>query len=539
MKWIFPSMVAEAAGFGPARGIAMPLVLFFSLILIRVAQPAHAQIPRDVLVVGQVAEPQSLDPHTVTSLNDFRILVNVYDGLVRFKDGTLEIEPALATSWDISDDGRTYTFHLREGVRFHDGSVFDAGAVQFNLERMLDDDHPAHDTGPFPLSFMLEMVKRVEVVDPLTVRLHLEEPFAPLLSNLAYPIGLMVSPAAVMERGKDYGRHPSGTGPFRFAEWESRRRVMLERYPEYWDGPAELRTVIFRPITDPVTRVAELLSGGVDLVVEATPDQVAELRGDREFTVHEQVGPHLWYLILNTREKPFSDRRMRLAANYAIDKEALVEDLLQGTATVAAGPVPRAFGWAYDENLDPYPYDPEKARALMKEAGYGDGADVVFFVAQGGSGMLDPVQMATAIQADLAEVGIRAEIESYEWNTFLSRVNAGLEGKADMAEMAWMVNDPHTLLSLALRTDAWPEAGGFNSGYYSNAVVDSLLTVAQGATSQRERTRIYRKVQEVVFHDAPWVFIASWKQNAITSRSVQGFRLQPSFFLRLHDTYKR
>ncbi|MGD2135742.1 MAG: ABC transporter substrate-binding protein, partial [Gemmatimonadales bacterium] len=147
----------------------------------------------DILVVGQIAEPKSLDPHAVTSLNDFRILVNLYDGLVRFRQGTLDVEPALAESWEIGDEGRTYTFHLRRGVRFHDGAPFDAEAVKFNVERMLLDDHPLHDTGPFPLAFMLGAIERVEVVDAYTVRFVLTEPYAPLLSNLAYPIGLMVS----------------------------------------------------------------------------------------------------------------------------------------------------------------------------------------------------------------------------------------------------------------------------------------------------------------------------------------------------------
>ncbi|MCB2111883.1 MAG: ABC transporter substrate-binding protein, partial [Rhodobacteraceae bacterium] len=175
--------------------------------------PARAGTPADILVVGQTAEPKSLDPHTVTSTNDFRILVNIYDGLVRFKPGTLAVGPALARSWDISPDGRTYTFHLREGVRFHDGTPFDAEAVKFNFDRMLRKDHPFHDTGPFPLAFFFQAIKAVEVVDPRTVRFRLDEPYAPLLSNLAYPTGLMVSPAAVREYGKEYGRHPVGTGP--------------------------------------------------------------------------------------------------------------------------------------------------------------------------------------------------------------------------------------------------------------------------------------------------------------------------------------
>jgi peptide/nickel transport system substrate-binding protein len=505
----------------------------------RFGPSARSQIPDDVLVVGQVAEPKSLDPHAVTSLNDFRILVNVYDGLVRFKEGRLEVEPALAASWTISDDGLVYTFRLREGVRFHDGSPFDAEAVEFNIGRMLDESHPFHETGPFPLAFMLEAIERVEVVDRHTVRLVLEEPYAPLLSNLAYPIGLIVSPAAVRERGTDYGRQPSGTGPFAFSEWTSRRRVVLEGNPDYWDGAPRLRTVVFRPIGDAITRVTELRSGGVDLIVEVPSDHIAEFRASSEFEVYERVGPHLWFLILNTREGPFADRRVRQAANYAVNKRALVDELLEGTATVAAGPVPAAFEWAYDEELEPYPYDPDRARQLLAEAGYGDGVTVTFYVTQGGSGMLEPVLLGTAIQADLQRVGIEAKIESYEWNTFLSRVNSGLGSAADLAEMAWMTNDPHILPALTLHSDALPAAGGFNSGYYSNPEVDSLLDEARITTVAAERARLYKHLQRIVHRDAPWVFVASWKQNAVATARVAGFQLQPSFFLRLHDTYKR
>lgn len=500
--------------------------------------PAAAQVPPDVLVVAQIAEPKSMDPHAVTAVNDFRILVNLYDGLVRYRDGTLEVEPALATSWEVSADGTVYTFALREGVTFHDGTPFDAAAVTFNFERMLDESHPFHDTGPFPLAFFFSSIDEVEAVDPLTVRFRLSEPYAPFLSNLAYPTGLLVSPAAVRAHGADYGRNPAGTGPFVFRVWESNRQVAVERNPDYWDGAPSLRGVVFRPITDANARVAEMLAGNVDLMVEVPPDNVELFDSDPQFRYVEQAGPHLWFLILNAKEPPFADVRMRRAVNYAIDKKTLVEDVLQGTATVASGPTPAAFGWAYNADIEPYPHDPARARALIEEAGFGDGVEVTFFVTEGGSGMLDPVAMGTAIQADLAAVGIDARIQTFEWNTFLDRVNAGLEGQADLAEMAWMTNDPDTLPFLALRSAATPEAGGFNSGYYSNPEVDRLLEAARRATEQAERARLYKEMQAIVHEDAPWAFVANWQQNAVTRAEVANFALQPSFLLELADVAK-
>jgi peptide/nickel transport system substrate-binding protein len=500
------------------------------------AMPSLAQTPPNLLIVGQIAEPQSLDPHTVTATNDFRILVNIYDGLVRYKDGTLEVEPALAESWTISDDGKTYRFKLRQHVKFHDGSDFNAEAVKFNFDRMLKEDHPFYNTGPFPLSFNFSSIEAVNAIDPATVEFKLKEPFAPFLSNLAYPTGLIVSPEAVKKYGKEFGRHPSGTGPFKFAEWQSGQRVVVERNPDYWDGAPALEAIVFRPITDPNTRVAEMMAGGLDIMVEVPPDNLATFKQDGNFAVAEQAGPHVWFTILNAKTGPFADKKVRQAANYAVNKPALVDNVLQGSATVAAGPIPPAFNWVEDKT-EPYPYDPEKAKTLLAEAGVTN-PEITFYVTEGGSGMLDPITMGAAIQADLQAVGFKVKIETYEWNTFLGRVNTGLDGKADMAEMAWMTNDPDTVPYLTLRTDALPDKGGFNSGYYSNPQLDALLEKARTSTDQAERGKLYGEVQAIVHDDAPWLFVANWKQNAVTTAAVKGFKLQPSFLLHLKDVTK-
>lgn len=490
----------------------------------------------DPIVIGQVAEPASLDPHVVTAVNDFRININLYDGLVRYAPDSLEVEPQLATDWEIDDEGLVYTFELRDDVTFHDGSPFDAEAVKFNFDRMLDEDHEFHDTGPFPLAEQFfGQIDEVRVVEDHVVEFELSSPFAPFLANLAYPTGLLISPAAVEEHGEDVGRNPSGTGAYVFDEWEGNQHVVLERNPDYWDGAPEVSGVVFRPITESQTRVNELMSGGADLIVEVPPDDVAALRDDGEFQMQEQAGPHVWFLILNLAEEPFDDVRMRQAVNYAVNKQSIVDDVLQGTATVADSPIAEAFGAAYNPDLPSYDYDPDRAEELIEEAGYGDGVDLTFYVTEGGSGMLDPVPMGEAIQADLADVGINASIETYEWNSFLDEVNAGIEGKADMAQMAWMTGEPDTLPFLTLRTGAWPDEGGFNSGYYSNDRVDELLESAQVEVDEDARVEMYHEMQEIVVEEAPWVFVASWKQNAALAPDIEGFELHPSFLLKLHD----
>jgi peptide/nickel transport system substrate-binding protein len=498
--------------------------------------PGKAAIPADTLVVGQIAEPKSLDPAAVSATNDFRILVNLFEGLTRFKKGSLEPEPGLAESWEIADGGRTYLFRLRPNVRFHDGTAFDAKAVKFNFERMLDPKHPQAATGPFPLAFFFQAVKRIEVVDPLTVRFRLDQPFAPLLSNLAYPAGLIVSPTAVKRLGKGFARAPVGTGPFRFAVWQSERQVRLERFDGYRDGAPKLAALVFRPIADANARVSEMLAGGLDLMLEVPPDTLATFRRSDRFALYEAEGPHQWFLILNAKEGPFSDVRVRRAVNYAIDKRAIVDAILQGAASVPAGPIPPAFGDASDPELKPYPYDPDTARALIREAG-AEGESLTLLAAQGGSGMLEPIAMATAIQSDLAKVGLQVRIETMEWNAYLARVNGGLKSD-DMAEMAWMTNDPDTLPYLALRAAATPEKGGFNAGSFGNAELDDLLEQARREVEPAARNALYRRIDRLVHDAAPWAFVASGKQTAATTKGVTGFRLQPSFLVELKDVGK-
>jgi peptide/nickel transport system substrate-binding protein len=513
--------------------LTRPATTLLAAAILLTAACQRAPRPPDTLVVAQSAEPKSLDPHVATSLNDFRILENVFEGLVRFKPGTMEIEPALATAWTVSPDGKTWTFDLRDDVVFHDGSRFDSEAVRFTFERLLDPQHPAADTGPFPLSFFFSRIDSIETPAPDRVVFHLKEPFAPFLANLAYPAGFIVSPSALGEKNRHtFSREPSGTGPFQVAEWQPNNFVRLVPNPRWRGDAPHLAQVLFRPVADENTRLATLLAGEADVVVEVPPDLIGHFRGRNDFHVLEESGPHLWFLILNNRDGPLADPRVRRAVNLAIDKRSLVDDLLQHTATIAAGPVPEAFGAAFDPSLHPWPHDPEEARRLVREAG-AEGANLTLLATESGSGMLDPKAMAAAIQSDLAAIGLEVSIRTWEWNTFLKKVNAGLGPGEDMAMMAWMTNDPDTLPSLALHSRSWPEHGGFNSGRYANPEVDDLIDAARRETDPAARNALYHRLQRIVHHDAPWAFIASWRQNAVTRRAVEGLRLEPSFLFRL------
>lgn len=494
--------------------------------------------PDDTLVIGQVSEPRTLDPHVATSTNDFRILANIYEGLVQFADGSLEIVPALAESWDISEDATVYTFSLRQGVTFHDGSPLNAKAVRFNFERMGDPEHPFRHTGPFPLAFFFDAIEQIETPDPHTIRFILNEPFSPFLANLAYPTGYIISPEHLKKHHATFARNPSGTGPFRFVDWISRRRVLLEANASYYGQAPAMQRLLFRPINDENARLTEMLSGGVDIIMEVPPDIIHFFRQQEAYNVLERAGPHLWFCILNIREGVFKDPQMRLAVNMAVNRHAITSDLLQNTATPAHGAFPVAFA-IYDqpEDYPRYPFDPEKAAKIVTEAGL-EGAELTFLVTESGSGMLEPRAMAEAIQADLARIGLQVRIETYEWNTFLSKVNQGLEGEADMAQMAWMTNDPDTLPFLSLRKAAWPESGGFNSGYFANDRLDELLETARSTANDEQRRQLYREANQIIYEQAPWLVVASWRQNTVVRREIKDLELQPSFLLKLERAHK-
>lgn len=494
--------------------------------------------PDDTLVIAQVSEPRTLDPHVATSTNDFRILANIYEGLVQFGDGTLAIEPALAKKWEISEDATVYTFTLHQGVKFHDGSPLTAEAVRFNFERMRDTDHPFRHTGPFPLAFFFEAIEKIETPDPYTISFILKEPYAPFLANLAYPTGYIISPQQLKEHDTTFARNPSGTGPYRFVDWISRRRVLLEANSGYHGQPPNIPRLLFRPINDENARLTEMLAGSVDVILEVPPDIIQFFRQQEAYQVLEREGPHLWFCILNTREGIFKDPLMRQAVNLAVNRHHITSNLLQNTASPAHGAFPKAFAiYDHPEEIPRYNYDPEKATQLVSEAGF-EGAEVTFLVTESGSGMLEPRAMAEAIQADLARIGLQVRIETYEWNTFLSKVNQGLQGEADMAQMAWMTNDPDTLPFLTLREAAWPESGGFNSGYFANPQLDELLETARRTTNDQKRRQLYRVADQIIYEQAPWLVVASWRQNTVVRREVKGLELQPSFLLKLERAYK-
>jgi peptide/nickel transport system substrate-binding protein len=510
------------------------------------AAPAPPEAPEaagpsegGTIIVGLQAEPTTLDSQQISDYNSHRAAYGMYDHLLRFKDESTEVEPGLAESWEISDDGIVYTLHLREGVKFHDGTDLNAEAVKFNIERQIDPNHPYHDTGEFPYAeFTWGMVDKIEVADEYTVNITLKEIFAPFLNHLAMHPAAMVSPAAIEEYGRDISIQPVGTGPFKFASWTPGVEVVLEKNLDYWGDPPKIDRVIYRPIIEDQSRLTELEAGGVNFIVNIPPDELARLKGDDRFTVVEQAGMHTWWVAFNHTRAPFDDTRVRQAMNYAVNKQAIVDNILKGTGILAINPLPPVV-WSYTDDVQRYDYDPEKAKELLAEAGYPDGFPCVFWIPESGSGMQQPVPMGTAMQADLKAVGIDCEIETFEWGTYLDKVIVPPEdAEFDLMEMSWIGDngDPDNHLFILLSGEQWPPHG-YNMGFYKNDEVDALLQEARTTLDRAKRTELYIQAQKLIAEDPPWIMIDHETQIVVMDKKIKDFKLHPTGPFRFENVW--
>jgi peptide/nickel transport system substrate-binding protein len=509
---------------------ALESILTVTMTLGLSVAPVAAQ-PAGTLVVGLVAEPVNLDPPQVTDLNSNRVGRRIVETLVTFPEESTQVVPGLAESWTISKDGLQYTFKLRRGITFHDGTPLNAEAVKFSIERQINPSHPAYKLGKYPFAnFFFGNVKAVEVLSDERVAFLLNEPRASFLSILTAGAASIVSPTAVMKWGPDYPTHPVGTGPFRFASWDRGQRVVLEKNPTYWKYPVKVERVIYRPIVEDQARLTELLTGTLDVIVGVPADFVSQLEQNAKITLLKQVGAHVWYLGMNNQKKPFDDKRVRQALNYAVNKDAIVRDVLKGTGASSRGPVLPGT-WGADPALKAYPYDPERAKKLLAEAGYPNGFSTTLWVPESGSGMQAPVAMSTVMQSNLKAVGVNVSLQIMEWGAYLAKLRTK---EQELFALSWMAGteDPDMVMYPLLHSSQWTPVGP-NRALYKNARFDALLQQARLTTDQAKRAQLYKEAQRILVDDAPWVFVDHEIQIAALSKRVQGFKLHPSFDLRV------
>jgi peptide/nickel transport system substrate-binding protein len=515
----------------------MNCVLAFAVFLLVATaargEDAPAPVRGGTLVYGRGADAVGLDPAHESDGESFKVCDNLYEGLVRFAGGGTGVEPSLAVSWETSTDGRTWTFRLREGVHFHCGRPLDAAAVKYSLARQWSAAVPKHADhgvgGPHPFWGYLgmdELLDAIDVPNAHTVRLRLKHPSAPFLSNLACNFAAVVCPDHAKARGQDFFRQPCGTGPFRFVEWRMSESITLERFEGYWGQAAWLDRVVFRSIPENSTRFFELLSGAVQVMDGVPPDEVPAIDANRNLVLAREPGINVAYLAMNLDHAPFGDLNVRRAVNHAIDKHAIVAGLYAGLAQQAAGPLPPSvFGAHPSPSL--YDYDPGLARELLAKAGYAEGFETTLWTMTGPRPyMPQPLRLAQAIQADLASVGIRAKIVSYEWPDYLDRVH---RGHHDLALLGWQADngDPDNFLFVHFDKSATvPPAG--NIAFYRDERVHELLLAGQRTVDAKARLPLYAEAQEIIHRDAPWVPLAHMMELAAMRKNVQGFRLHPT-----------
>jgi peptide/nickel transport system substrate-binding protein len=343
------------------------LALVCALVACKSTQPMPGG-PADRLVVARSTDAVSLDPARTNDLESLEVAEQVYGRLVRFSPGRLEPEPDLATSWSVSADGTVWTFELRPNMHFQDGTPVDAEAVVFSFERQIVPEHPHHEPD-FVWTRAYHNIRRVRADGPLRVQFEIDRPYAPFLANLAMGPAAIVSPTAVKRWGHDFGRHPVGSGPYRFVEWIPGDRITLERNPTYWDQPARTRYLVLLAMPDSKQRLQALESGAADVIQQLAPDDLPLVRLHPDLRLAMAPAALVSYLAMNTQRRPLNDPRIRRAIAHAIRTEALVKLVYQGLGIPAIGPLPPNV-WGARSDVVTYPYNPAKARALLAEAGW-------------------------------------------------------------------------------------------------------------------------------------------------------------------------
>ncbi|MEA1854463.1 ABC transporter substrate-binding protein [Cytobacillus sp. OWB-43] len=474
------------------------------------------------LVFGRGGDSTSLDPAITTEGEAFKVTKNIFETLVEFGEQDTELHPGLATDWETSEDGLTQTLKLREGVKFHDGTDFNAEAVVFNFERWMAGNKEQF---YYYNSQFGDKVDSVTAVDDYTVEVKLNTAIAPFYKNLAMsPFGI-ASPTAIVEHGDKFLENPVGTGPFKFQEWKRNDRITIVKNEEYWDeGLPKLDSVIFRSIPENSARLNALASGEVDLIDGVNFSDVQQIEDNPDLQTFERPTMNVAYVGLTNTRGPLQEKLVRQALNHAVNKEEIIDAFYAGAADPAVNPMPPVIS-GYNDEIEDYPYDPEKAKELLKEAGYEDGFEMeLWAMPVPRPYMPDGQKIAEALQADFAEIGVKAKIVSYEWGTYLEKAN---NGEADSFLLGWTGDngDADNFLYVLLDEDA---IGSNNYTYYKNSEVHDLLLEAQATTDQAKRDELYKQAQVIIKEDAPWIPLVHSRPILAGKSNIKNFLPHPT-----------
>ncbi len=498
------------------------LSLALALCAVFSASVSVAATPPSTLVFASGNDANTLDPHFILERPDVRVSMHIHENLVRL-DEKGQLVPELAESWSVAADQRSWTFKLRQNVKFHDGTPFNAEAVKVTFDRILD---PAVAS---PRRSIASFIKEVRVVDDKTVVIITERPFAPVVAQLSVFNLPILSPAALRQYGKDYGRHPAGTGPFRLESWKPGEKIVLARSDTYWGKKATMQRIEFRVVPEDSARVLQLLGGEVDVIANLPPVMLAKMKQLSAVKVLQESSFRTILLGVNHGTKPFDDLRVRQAMAHAIDTKALVNGVLAGIPKRGGGiEAPEIPGARKD--LEPYAYDPAKAKRLLTEAGYPNGFTTTLLTPTGR--ILNDRQLAEAIQAQAKEVGITIKIEAPDWPTFNKILN-GREAPLFISSKGNPAGDMDLPLHLVALS-----SGQMNFYNWKNVEVDRMIGEQRVTTDSKKRNEILSSIQQRFYDDIPAIVLFYDAQLYASRSNVSGVRLQPNEAILFGDVKK-
>ncbi|UTW06740.1 ABC transporter substrate-binding protein [Pseudomonas benzenivorans] len=517
-----------------------PLLRLLLVAALAAASQVHAA--SDSLVVCSEASPEGFDivQYTAATTAD-AAAETVLERLVQFAPGSAEVVPALAERWEIAQDGLSYTFHLRRGVKFHDTAWFspsralDADDVLWSFQRQLDPKHAWHGSSlrgyPYAEAMgMAQLIERIEKLDAHRVRFVLRHPEAPFLANMAMAFASIYSAEYAEQllaagNTEQLNRLPVGTGPFIFERYAKDAQVRYRANPAYWDGAPRIGKLIFAITPEPNVRQQKLKAGDCQIALYPRPVDIPALKADPDLQVLELDSLLTAYIGINTRRPPLDDVRVRQALNLAFDKDAYLRAQYgEGGASPAVAPYPATL-WGHDPQLQGWPRDVERARQLLVEAGHPEGFKLSIWTRPGGGPTNpNPGIGAQMLQADLAAIGIDADIRVFEWGELIKRAK---NGEHDLVFMGWAGDngDPDNFLTPNLSCAA--AESGENQAGWCNAAFDRLITQARQVADQATRAALYRQALAIFHEQAPWIALAHPRQFSALRKDVRGFVLSP------------
>jgi peptide/nickel transport system substrate-binding protein len=493
----------------------------------------------DTLIYAQSEDPKTLDPINTDIAEAVHVITNVFDTLVTYHDETSEIVPSLAEKWGTSDDGLAWTFQLRKGVKFHDGTPLNAAAVKTSFDRLLADKHPlVYDTAR-PYQSAYSMIREIATPDDRTVVFHLKHPSAVFLSNLAMFCGSVVSPAALEKLGADFADQPVGTGPFKVVKWTRDQQLVLERFDDHWRGPARLKNIIFVPVRESATRLQRLQRGEIDLADNLSPSELSVLTKNSAMKVQEVDGMNVCYLSLQTEKAPLDNVKVRRAIWLAIDKRELIQVGYTGHAQPAKSMVPPTM-WGHHDRLEDRPFDLAEAERLMKEASQEAGFSLPLALAlsipnQARAYMPRPIEMADYLKDALAKIGIEVSVVGRDVNQHFQALMAG---EHELGLAGWNSDnaDPDNFLYSLLDPDNISDAGN-NLSRWRDDRFHELLLAGQKEMDREKRLALYLEAQEIVLAEAPVVPLAHTKIRTAHQSRLNGFHLHTTGLVRLRQAH--